>query len=97
MNRDMAEKTMQVAMQSNFILDSYLNYLKENLEEKEFQAYCKKFGKIMGETLFQVLNPIWEEHPELKPVKMGGTYKTNDEHHKRIHQLIMNQANESGL
>jgi len=34
---------------------------------EEFKAYRKAVGTIMGEILLNVLNPIYEKHPSLKP------------------------------
>lgn len=53
MNKELAEKTALVVSQSSFILDSFLYELKESLEPEEFQEYCKKFGKVMGEAYFR--------------------------------------------
>jgi hypothetical protein len=30
---------------------------------------------VLGELLMEVVNPIYSEHPDLKPEQMGGTYK----------------------
>lgn len=81
-------------MQSSFVLDSYLNYLKQHLEAEEYSEVCQKFGKVMSETYFQILEPIWVEYPELLPEKMWGSYKTNDEHYLKISNLVTEQANE---
>lgn len=66
--------------------------LRESLDPEEFSLYCKKFGKVMSATFTEVLNPIFEQYPELVPEKMGGSYKTNDEHYKNICELVMRQA-----
>lgn len=54
--------------------------------------YCRKFGKVMGEAYFQVLAPIWDQCPDLKPEKMGGLYITKDEHYRRIYELVVSLA-----
>jgi ABC-type transporter MlaC component len=92
MNKEQAEKTFLVAAQANYILDSYLSELKQSLEPEEFSLYCKKFGKIMSTTFSEVLNPIFEQYPELVPEKMGGSYKTNDEHYNTIRELVIRQS-----
>lgn len=92
MNREIAEKTLSVVIQSNFILDAYLHDLRERVDPEEFKEYCKKFGKIMGEAFCEVLAPLWAQYPDLLPEKMGGPYQTNDEHYKNIYKLVMVQA-----
>lgn len=76
------------------MLSSFLDVLREELSEDEFKQYCRKFAKIMGEPYFEVLSPLYEEPPDLKPKKLGGTLETNDDHYKNIYDLIIKQANE---
>ena len=71
MDKALAEITASVAMQSSFVLDSYLNHLKEQLDAEEFSEVCQKFGKAMSETCFQILEPIWVQYHELLPEKIG--------------------------
>ena len=79
-------------MQSSFVLDSHLTELKGRLDENEFSKMCKRYGKVMWEAYSQILSPIFDEHPDLLPVKMGGSYVTNDENYKKIHELISEQT-----
>lgn len=88
MKNETAEKTALIAQQSSMILDSHLNYLKEVLDEEEFEDICKRFGKVMGEAYFQILDPIWKAHPDLLPEKMGGKYKVDENIYLEFQSLV---------
>ena len=34
---------------------------------EEFKAYRLATAKVLGEILLEVLNPLYDEHPDLKP------------------------------
>lgn len=92
MNRQVAEQILSVVLQSTFVLDSYLLELRDKLEPEEFKDICLRFGKIMGEAHFEVLSPLWKQYPDLLPDKMGGPYKTNQEHYRNIYNLVVSQV-----
>ena len=97
MDRELAEKTMIVALQSSALLNQYLEILQENLEPEEFKQYTRKVGKVMGETLIEILNPIWKEYPELLPVEMDGKYKKSEKYAKQTHEFLKKLLNDSAL
>ncbi len=92
MNRQIAEKTALVAQQSSMLLDSHLRDLQEVMSKAEFKATCQKFGKAMGEIYLQLLDPIWKEHPDLLPEKMGGSYKVNETMYKELYEVVQKYA-----
>jgi hypothetical protein len=47
-------------------LDASLLTVKDRCSPEEFAAYRKAMGKILGEML-DVMNPIYAQHPDLKP------------------------------
>lgn len=44
--------------------------VREQCSPEEFAAYRRAVGRIMGEMLLGVLNPLYAEHPSLKPAAM---------------------------
>jgi hypothetical protein len=50
-------------------LDRSVQTVKEQCSPQEFEIYRRAVGGIMGEML-EVLNPLYEEHPSLKPPQM---------------------------
>lgn len=95
MDKKIAEKTALVAHQSSMLLDAHLKNLQEVLEKEEFSLLCRKFGNAMGEIYFQLLEPIYKEHPDLLPEKMGGPYKTNDSMYKELSKVVSKYASPS--
>ena len=43
---------------------------KERCSEAEFKAYRTVVGRLMGEMLLEVMNPLYVEHPDLKPKEL---------------------------
>lgn len=48
-------------------LDASLIKVQQNCSEEEFNAYRYAVAHILAEALFQMVNPLYKEHPELKP------------------------------
>ena len=48
------------------INDSIAN-VQQGCTEEEFKAYRSACGKILGYMLVDILNPLYESHPDLKP------------------------------
>jgi hypothetical protein len=48
-------------------LNSSIVTVKEKCSSEEFIAYRRAVGKTMGEMLLEVMNPLYVEHPSLKP------------------------------
>ena len=48
-------------------LNGALVQIEPNCNKEEFEIYRKAIAKIMGYMLIEVMNPIYEKFPELKP------------------------------
>jgi hypothetical protein len=70
----LAEETSLLAIRINAELNRHLIKLQSQLDATEFQKYRRGFGEVMGALLIEVVNPIYSEHPNLKPTQMGGPY-----------------------
>ena len=51
-------------------LDSSIITVKEKCSSEEFKDYRRAVGKILGAMLVDVMNPLYAEHPSLKPPQM---------------------------
>jgi hypothetical protein len=51
-------------------LDGSIAMVRKQCSPEEFAAY-RRAGRIIGEMLLEVLNPLYAEHPSLKPAEMG--------------------------
>lgn len=74
MQEGLAEETSLLAIRINAELNRHLIKLQSQLDTAEFHKYRRGFGEVMGALLTEVVNPIYSEHPNLKPTQMGGPY-----------------------
>ena len=51
-------------------LDASVVLVKDTCSESEFAEYKQAIGKLMGSMLFDVMNPLYKAHPELKPKEL---------------------------
>ncbi|MBU2713179.1 hypothetical protein [Zooshikella harenae] len=82
MDRELAEKTSLLALKIGADMDRNLALIKEACSEEEFKAYQLATGKVMGELLIGFMNPIYKQHPSLKPKEMGGEYEVDPKTYK---------------
>jgi hypothetical protein len=48
-------------------LDGSIATVRDQCSPEEFAVYRRAVGRIMGEMLLEVLNPLYAEHSSLKP------------------------------
>lgn len=48
-------------------LDESVAQVQHSCPPDEFQRYRRAVGIVMGEILLQVMNPLYAQHPEIKP------------------------------
>jgi hypothetical protein len=77
MKKENAEKIGILSLQLGGWLNGRLIDALEDCPEDEVKAIKLKFGRIMADLLTEIMNPIYSEHPELKPVELGGIYKVD--------------------
>lgn len=75
MNSELAKKTSLLALKIGADLNQHLAEIQETCSETEFTQYQQATGKVLGEILVGFLNPIYQEHPSLKPQEMGGEFE----------------------
>lgn len=82
MNKKEAEELSVLLMQVSGKLNQSVRFVMDKDTKENFYLYRRNAGKVMGELYLELLQPIWEEFPELKPVEMDGTYEVNQEIHE---------------
>lgn len=75
MNKTVAEETSLLLRKASAELNAQLARLRDQCSEEEFRRYRRSFGYVLGYMLTEILNPLYDEHPELKPEQLGGTYR----------------------
>ena len=48
-------------------IDQSIALVKETASPEEFSAYRRAAGRVLGEMLLEVMNPLYQKHPGLKP------------------------------
>jgi len=67
MEKDTAIKLNEVLVECYFKLHESIDVAREHCSEEERKAYCRAVGKVLGYLLLDVLEPIYREHPDLRP------------------------------
>ncbi|WP_373877500.1 hypothetical protein, partial [Escherichia fergusonii] len=52
-------------------LDASVLYVQQACDESELNIYRSAVGEIMGRMLIDIMNPIYKQHPELKPKELN--------------------------
>lgn len=66
-NKELAKYVGSKVAEANDSLNSILIEVKKHGSADEFSVVREQVSKIMAELLFSILNPIYRQHPELKP------------------------------
>lgn len=67
---DVAAEVSKLMLEFGARLDASIALVQSRCTPQEFQAYRKAVGGIMGSMLLEVMNPLYEKHPQLKPKEL---------------------------
>jgi hypothetical protein len=65
-----AKQVSDLMIEFSVRLDGSIAEVRDRCSPEEFTAYRLAVGRIMGEMLLETLNPLYAEHPSLKPTRM---------------------------
>jgi hypothetical protein len=68
--KEVAKEVSNLMLDFGSKLDASVALVKERCSVAELEAYRQAVGKIMGEMLLEVMNPLYRKHPDLKPKEM---------------------------
>jgi hypothetical protein len=71
MKRDVAEAINKLMLEYGAKLDDSVRLVMESCSTSEFESYRAAVAQIMGTMLVDVMNPIYREHPDLKPHQLA--------------------------
>lgn len=69
-NRAVADEVSKLMLELTARLNESIAKVKDNCDEEDFKIYRRAVGKVMGEILLEVLNPLYEDHPSIKPPEL---------------------------
>lgn len=67
MNRETAEKLNTITLESYFKLHDAVALVRNSCEGDERKEIIRGLGKALGYLYTDVLHPLYEEYPDLKP------------------------------
>jgi hypothetical protein len=67
MDRKTAESVLALMFEYGGKLNDAMLMIRETSDEEEFARYRRAVGTVLDSTFEQIINPILEEHPDLKP------------------------------
>ena len=70
MKKDVAETINRLMLDYGAKLDSSVKLVMDTSSAEEFEAYRMAVAQIMGTMLLDIMNPIYREHPDLKPPEL---------------------------
>jgi hypothetical protein len=66
-NATTAKHVSDLMLEISGQLDESVATVKKTCPPDEFESYRRSVGRILGQVLLDVLNPLYVEHPTLKP------------------------------
>jgi len=70
-SQDLAADINALMLEIGAKLDASVAVVQENASKEEFARYRDAVGKIMGDILLDVMNPLYELHPEIRPKELS--------------------------
>ncbi len=67
MNRETAHRISTKLLEASKLLDDATSIAKEDASLEEFTVIRNAVGVAMGELLLEVLNPLYRDHPDIRP------------------------------
>ena len=70
-SKETAEEINKLMLEYGAKLDASVERVQKTCSDAEFKSYRKAVGIIMGEMLLNVMNPLYDKHPYLKPKELS--------------------------
>jgi hypothetical protein len=66
-NPKIAKQISALMLECGARLDASVELVRDTCTADELKVYRRAIGKVMGEMLLEILNPLYEKHSSLKP------------------------------
>ncbi len=70
-DHNIAQQVSRLMLEYGKKMDASVELVRRNCSVEEFETYRRAVGKIMGYMLLDVMNPLYERHPDIKPVDLA--------------------------
>ena len=69
-NKDVAREIVRVMLEAGARIDATVALVQDKATPEELAKYRQAAGVVMSDLLFEIMNPIFEQHPDLKPPQL---------------------------
>lgn len=66
-NKKIAAKVSEKVLEASGLLNDALIIVHDECPDDELSVLRRAIGKVLGELLFSVMNPLYQCHPDIKP------------------------------
>jgi hypothetical protein len=66
-NEEIAREVSELMLDYGHRLNESLVRVQDHCTDEEFRLYRAAVGKVLGEMLLEIMNPLYKKHPGLKP------------------------------
>jgi hypothetical protein len=70
MKQDVAREISALMLETTEKLDQSVRRMRAQLPPAEFGTYGRAVGTILADIVMEVLDPLYAEHPDLKPPEL---------------------------
>jgi hypothetical protein len=70
MKQDVAREISTLMLETTERLDRSVTKMRAQLPPAEFGTYGRAVGTILADIIMEVLDPLYAEHPDLKPPEL---------------------------
>ena len=70
MQQDVAREISTLMLETTEKLDQSVRRMRAELPPAEFGTYGRAVGTILADIIMEVLDPLYAEHPDLKPPEL---------------------------
>jgi hypothetical protein len=67
MDKAIAKQISALMLEYGAKLDETVSLVRAHSSNDDFKKYREAVGRILGYMLLDIMNPLYEEHPDLKP------------------------------
>jgi hypothetical protein len=71
MERETAKAVLAMMFDYGGKLNDAMLTIRETSDEEEFARYRRAIGSVLDTAFEQIINPILDEHPDLKPEQLN--------------------------
>lgn len=69
-DENIANKINELMLRIGSELNDSVVLVQDHCDKDEFQQYRNAVGVVMGSLLFEVMRPLYEQHPRIKPKEL---------------------------